>query len=102
MSIRKQYLKRKPICKVTFRIPEATGNSYETAHLVGEFNNWDLVATPMKRLKTGAFTATIDLIKGEKYQFRYLLDGKNWVNDSDADEFNPTPYENSENSAITL
>ncbi len=102
MSIRKQFLKHKPICKVTFRIPEETGRIYETAHLVGEFNNWDLVGTPMKKLKTGAFTATIGLIKGEKYQFRYLLDGKNWANDRDADEFNPTPYGNSENSAIIL
>ncbi|MBW2593823.1 MAG: isoamylase early set domain-containing protein [Deltaproteobacteria bacterium] len=102
MSIRKQYLKRKPICKVTFRIPEATGNSYETAHLVGEFNNWNLLSTPMKQLKTGAFTATIDLEKGGEYQFRYLLDKKCWENDIDADEFSPTPYGDSKNSVIIL
>ncbi|OQY03714.1 MAG: glycoside hydrolase [Desulfobacteraceae bacterium 4572_123] len=102
MSIKKRFLKRKPICKVTFRIPEETGNSYETAHLVGDFNNWSFASTPMKKLKTGAFTTTIDLQKGEKYQFRYLLDEKNWENDIDADEFNPTPYGDSENSAIIL
>ena len=32
----------------------------------------------MKKLKTGAFAVTLDLIKGEKYQFRYLLDEKTW------------------------
>ncbi len=102
MSIRKQFLKSRPICKVTFRIPEETGRSYKTAHLVGEFNNWNPASTPMKKLKTGAFTVTMDLIKGGKYQFRYLLDEKNWENEMDADQFNPTPYGDSENSVIIL
>jgi hypothetical protein len=56
----------------------------------------------MKKLKIGAFTATIDLVRGEKYQFRYLLDEKNWENEIDADQFNPTPYGDSENSVIIL
>ena len=51
MSIKKQFLKRKPVCKVTFRIPEELGNSAKTAHVVGEFNNWDFSSTPMKKLK---------------------------------------------------
>jgi 1,4-alpha-glucan branching enzyme len=102
ISIKKQYLKRRPICKVTFRIPEKTGNSHKTANIVGEFNNWNLASTPMKKLKIGAFTATIDLVRGEKYQFRYLLDEKNWENEIDADQFNPTPYGDSENSVIIL
>lgn len=102
MSIKKKYLKRKPICKVTFRIPKETGNSHKTAQVVGEFNNWNPISNPMKKLKTGAFTATIDLIKGEKYQFRYLLDEKNWENEMDADQFNSTPYGDSENSVIIL
>ena len=51
MSIKKQYLKTKPVCKVTFRISEQKGNSAGTAHVVGEFNNWDYFSTPMKKLK---------------------------------------------------
>ncbi len=102
MSIKKRFLKSKPICKVTFRIPEEAGNSHKTAHVVGEFNNWSPFSTPMKKLKTGAFTTTIDLIKGEQYQFRYLLDEKYWENDMDADAFNPTPYGDSKNSVIIL
>jgi 1,4-alpha-glucan branching enzyme len=63
VSIKKQFLKRKPVCKVTFRIPEEIGNSAKTAHVVGEFNKWDFSSTPMKKLKlkTGVFTATLDL-----------------------------------------
>lgn len=102
MSIKKQFLKSKPVCKVTFRIPEEMGNSARTAHVVGEFNNWNFLSTPMKKLKNGAFTATLDLEKGREYQFRYLLDKKSWENDADADKFIPTPYGDSENSVIVL
>jgi 1,4-alpha-glucan branching enzyme len=74
ISIRKQYLKSRPVCKVTFRIPEEMGTSAKTAHIVGEFNNWTFFATPMKKLKSGAFTMTLELEPGREYQFRYLLD----------------------------
>jgi len=102
MSIKKQYLKTKPVCKVTFRISEEIGKPAATAHLVGEFNNWDFFSTPMKKLKKGAFTATVDLAKGRAYQFRYLLDNRTWQNDGDADRFVPTPFGDSENSVIAL
>jgi len=102
MSIKKQYLKSKPVCKVTFRISEEIGKSIGSAHVVGEFNNWDHSSTPMKKLKKGGFTATLNLEKGRAYQFRYLLDNRIWQNDGDADRFAPTPYGDSENSVIAL
>ena len=102
MSIRKQYLKSKPICKTTFRISEEMGDSALTAHIVGEFNNWTLFSTPMKKLKSGAFTTTLDLETGREYQFRYLLDKKNWENERDADKSIPTPFGDSENSIIVI
>jgi len=102
MSIKKQFLKSKPMCKVTFRIPEEIGNSAKSAHVVGEFNEWSLLATPMRRLKSGAFTATLDLKQGREYQFRYLLDKKIWENDAEADKFVPTPYGDSDNSVVVL
>jgi len=102
MSIKKQYLKTKPVCKVTFRISEEIGNSAGIAHVVGEFNNWDFYSTPMKKLKKGAFTATLNLEKGREYQFRYLLDNKIWENDASADGSKPTPFGDSENSVIAL
>ena len=102
MSIKKRYLKSKPICKVTFRISEEVGKSAGTAYVVGEFNNWNFFSTPMKKLKKGAFTATLDLEKGKEYQFRYLLDKNNWQNDGDADKFVPTPFGDSQNSVVAV
>ncbi|MGB5747038.1 MAG: isoamylase early set domain-containing protein [Desulfobacterales bacterium] len=102
MSIRKQYLKSRPLCKATFRIPEEMGSSAKSAHIVGEFNDWTFFSNPMKKLKSGAFTATLELEPGREYQFRYLLDKKIWKNESDADKSVPTPYGDSENSVIII
>jgi 1,4-alpha-glucan branching enzyme len=102
VSIRKQYLKSKSVCKATFRIPEETGNSAKIAHIVGEFNNWTFFSTPMKKLKSGAFTTTLDLEPGKEYQFRYLLDQKIWENERDADKSVSSPYGDSENSVIVI
>ena len=102
MSIRKQYLKNRPVCKVTFRINEEMGKLAKSAHIVGEFNNWTVFSTPMKKLKSGAFTTTLELEPGQEYQFRYLLDKKIWENEIDADKSVPTPYGDSENSVIII
>ena len=102
MSLKKQYLKSKPICKVTFKIPEIISDSAKTASIVGEFNNWSYNANPMKRLKNGAFSVTLDLEKGREYQFRYFIDDEKWENERDADRFVPSPYLDSENSVVAV
>lgn len=102
MSIQKRFLKSKPICKVTFKIPANVGDGVKSAHVVGEFNDWSTSAMPMKRLKNGAFSATVDLAKDRSYQFRYLLGQARWENDPDADGYRPTPYGDSQNSVIQL
>jgi Glycogen recognition site of AMP-activated protein kinase len=102
MSIKKEYLKARPVCRVTFRIAGQEGNGVQKAQLVGEFNNWSPGAHPMKRMKNGAFTATLELPVGREYQFRYLLDADNWQNDSAADKFVPTPFGDCKNSVVVL
>ena len=102
MGIRKQFLKSRHACKVTFRISEEIGNSDSKAHVVGEFNDWSTSATPMRRLKSGAFSTTMELPTGQSYQFRYLLGQSHWENEPDADGQLPTPFGDSHNSVIQL
>jgi 1,4-alpha-glucan branching enzyme len=102
MSIHKKFLKSKPVCKVTFKIPDTVSNGAKNAHVVGEFNDWSTSATPMKRLKNGSFSATLDLAKNRSYQFRYLLGQSKWENDPEADGYLPTPFGDSQNSVISL
>ncbi|MEA3428711.1 MAG: isoamylase early set domain-containing protein [Thermodesulfobacteriota bacterium] len=102
MSIKKQYLKTKPVCKVTFRLPEEATKSVRSANIVGEFNDWNIYATPMKRLKNGSFIVTLDLEPNREYQFRYLLDDEIWENDEEADKHVLHPYGDGENSVVVL
>ena len=102
MSIKKRPLKSKRLSKVTFKLPKDVAKSAKTAHIVGEFNDWDTKATPMKRLRSREFTVTIDLETGREYQFRYLLDGSRWENDGEADRYVSTPYTNTENSVVVV
>jgi 1,4-alpha-glucan branching enzyme len=102
MSLKKQYLKNKPVCKVTFTLPKSMANSADKVSLVGEFNDWDPGANPMKRRKDGAFDTTVSIPTGREYQFRYLLDGISWENDDCADRYVRSPYGDSENSVVSV
>jgi len=97
LMLKKQYLKSKPICKVTFYTPDSL--EAETVYLVGDFNDWDEKATPMEPLKDGRFKVTLNLEKGKKYQFRYLVNESEWLNDWDADAYVPNPF-SGDNSII--
>ncbi|MEW9797027.1 isoamylase early set domain-containing protein [Alteromonas sp. CYL-A6] len=102
MSIKKQYLKSKPVCKVTFRLRAEEADGAKTAKLVGDFNDWDLCVAPMKKLKSGDFTQTLDLPADRTYQFRYLLDDEKWENDWQADGYQPSPVAWDDNSVVRL
>jgi len=88
--LKKNYTKTGKICRVTFKLPAEI--NVETAALCGDFNNWDTDTYPMKRLKAGGFSTTISLSAGQSYRFRYLLDGKRWENDWEADAYVPNEY----------
>ena len=97
--LKKQYLKSRPICKDTFYLPAAV--KAETVHLVGDFNEWDEQATPMKQLKDGRFTVTLELDSGREYQFRYLVDQSEWHNDWEADKYMPNPFSGDNSVVVT-
>jgi len=92
MAIKKEFLKKKSVCKTTFSLDKATAGEASSAALVGDFNAWDVSATPMKRLKGGEFKVTVPLPTGQDYQYRFLLDGVRWVNDPGADGYVPGPF----------
>ncbi|MDN5216457.1 isoamylase early set domain-containing protein [Fulvivirgaceae bacterium BMA12] len=101
MSLKKQYLKSKPLCKVTFSLPKEAASSAKKVAVVGEFNDWNSKALPMKKLKDGSFKITQDLSVGQEYQFKYLIDGKTWENDWSADKYVSNEF-TTENSVVVL
>lgn len=102
MSLSKQYLKSKPVCKVTFRVPAEAAGTAGSVHVVGDFNDWDLYAIPLKKLKDGTFKVTLELEPNHEYQFRYLIDENTWENDWEADRYEPSPYSDTDNSVVVV
>lgn len=102
MSIKKKPLKTKPVCKVTFKVPKSIANGAKHIFVTGDFNDWDRGAHPMKTLKSGDFTTTVNLQNGREYQFRYLIDGDKWENDPEADKYVTNPLGNATNSVVVI
>lgn len=100
-GIKKQYLKRRKTCKVTFRLPRIAAPDAKAVCIVGDFNGWSIYASPMKRLRTGDFTITLEVEPGREYQFRYLIDEDRWENDWNADKYVKSPY-GSDNSVVIV
>lgn len=98
MAIKKQFLKSKPVCKVTFTVPAENAN---TVAVVGSFNEWNVEATPLKKLKNGSFKGTVDLESGVSHEFRYVIDGA-YENEAEADGFAWSDFASAENSVLSL
>ncbi len=98
MSIAKQYLKTKPVCKVTFTVP---AEEAKKVVVVGDFNNWDPKGSSLKKLKNGNFKGTFELPKESTFEFRYIIDG-DYVNDAQADRYQWNDYAGAENAVLEL
>ena len=98
MAIKKQYLKSKPLCKVTFSVD---AQEAAVVSVVGNFNEWNTEATSLKKLKNGTFKGTVDLEKGNEYEFRYVVDGT-YTNDAQADAYKWNAYAAAENGVLSL
>ena len=102
VGIKKEYVKSRKTCKVTFRLPRIAATDAKSVCIVGDFNNWNLYANPMTKLKNGNYTVTLELKPGREYQFRYLIDESKWENDWNADKYVRSPFGDSDNSVVVV
>ncbi len=93
--IKKKFFKTKDECEVTF---EVENEEAQTVTLVCDFNGWQPVA--MKKLKKGPFKTKIRLPKASQFEFRYLVDGQQWLNDKAADKYSVN--EHGSNNGVVL
>lgn len=98
MAIKKQFLKTKPVCKVTFSIEAKDANS---ASVVGDFNNWNPIEGALVKLKNGTFKGLFEIQKNAKYEFKYVVDGA-FVNDPQADDYIYNDFAGAENSVVNV
>ena len=95
----KKYSKDGKTCAVTFVLPAKI--NAKTAHLYGDFTEWEKSPKSMIRHEDGSFSVEMTLQAGNRYRFRYLLDGGYWENDWAADAYAPNPF-GTEDSVINV
>jgi len=82
----KKFYKTKSTCDVTFELPKNI--EAKSAYVVGDFNEWDETANPLRKVK-GVWKTTLKLEQGHEYQYRYFVNGQEWHNDWEADKYVP-------------
>lgn len=98
MSVKKQYVKTKPVCKVTFSVEAKNASS---AAVVGDFNNWKIEEGALSKLKNGTFKATFEVDKDAAYEFKYVVDGE-YINEPESDSFKWNDFAGCENGVINV
>ena len=68
---------------VTFVVPASLG--CREADLVAEFLAW--VPMPLDRRDDGSFFVALRLSRGQRWTYRFLLDGDRFINDWYADDY---------------
>ena len=93
MSLIKENNEVLGICKVTFIIPPKIAKKYKRINLVGDFNYWDVNVNPFQDTKRdGSKFISVELPINDEYKFKYLCDGKTWLDEPEANEFVPVPF----------
>jgi 1,4-alpha-glucan branching enzyme len=98
MAIKKQFVKTKPVCKVTFSV--AAKEAGEVA-VIGDFNNWNPKEGALNKLKNGTFKGVFSVDKDASYEFKYVIDGA-FMNETEADSFKWNEFAGAENSVLEV
>ncbi len=74
--------------KVTFALPDDA----RPVSVVGDFNDWDPLAHPLKKRWNGTRSVSVELEAGRPYPFRYLADGGDFFDEPEADSIEPNGF----------
>jgi 1,4-alpha-glucan branching enzyme len=98
MSIKKQFIKTKPVCKVTFSVEAKEAIQ---ASVIGDFNNWNPEEGTLIKLKNGTFKGVFSIDKDASYEFKYIIDGA-FVNETESDSFLWNEFSGNEIGVLTV
>ncbi len=73
---------RRGTVRVTFTLP--AGEPAGAVSVVGEFNDWDPHAHPLRKRSNGMRSTAVDVPSGSTLHFRYLAEGGVWFDDDEA------------------
>jgi 1,4-alpha-glucan branching enzyme len=98
MAIKKLFVKKNTVCKVTFSVE---AKEADEAAVVGDFNKWNPEEGALNKLKNGTFKGVFNVDKDATYEFKYVIDGV-FVNEIEADYFKWNEFAGSENSVLEV
>lgn len=88
--------------QVDFSLPKQEAEGATEVLVLGDFNGWSMEkAAKLEVIADGSFHTSIELAPGT-YQFRYLIDGKQWKNALNADSYEVSPAFLVENSVVNV
>lgn len=71
--------RRDGMVRVTFTLPAEDPGA--AVSVVGDFNDWDPFAHPLRRRANRTRSASVTVPAGSTLRFRYLAEGGHWFND---------------------
>jgi 1,4-alpha-glucan branching enzyme len=72
--------RRDGMVRVTFALPASEPDG--AVSVVGDFNEWDPYAHPLRRRANGTRSAAVTVPAGSTLRFRYLAEGGMWFDDA--------------------
>jgi 1,4-alpha-glucan branching enzyme len=75
--------KKQPLVKVTFAL--SADEIAQPVSVLGDFNNWDPHAHPMKKRSNGTCSAVVEVPAGSAFRFKYLSADGTWFCDPEAE-----------------
>ncbi|MCU7552003.1 isoamylase early set domain-containing protein [Chitinophagaceae bacterium LB-8] len=95
--VQKTYYKTKDYCKVKFSFRD---DNAETVEILGLNDDWENPIV-MSKKKDGSFAIEVSLPKNTEYEFKYRVNGTEWINEPEADSQRPNKFGGS-NSVLVL
>ncbi len=77
--------------KVTFVLPEDHPHGGDVS-VVGDFNDWTPGAHRFVRRSNQTYSTNVLLPEDARYAFRYYSEEDGWINEEEADGFEPNGY----------
>ena len=68
--------------RIVFELPASVWA--DRVYLTGDFNDWCENDTPLRQARDGAWRVALDLPVGQRFQYRYVVDGQ-WQTDWSSD-----------------
>lgn len=89
-------------CKLNFVIDKSNFSEFDDIRVLGDFNGWNYEKGVTLVFSKNKFKGSTTVKSGATYEFRYILNGRHWFNDPEADGLTDSPYYGISNTLIIV